>query len=184
MPPTFQKPMHAAGQADISSCQTTIQFPATMVQSSQSRKSSKRSCHLRRKQKSELYTSTAEKPSRLNTYLNTWGINNHPHHANRQHYSTWSAKQQCYEKMKEIDMKFHWLRCRINHRPFRHYWAAGKSNNGDYVTKHHAPIHHQATRPTFLTPIIILQKTTKQNQQYTSCSKGVLDIQYPTIIQG
>ncbi len=32
---------------------------------------SKRSCHPRRKQKSELSTSTAEKPSRLNTHLNT-----------------------------------------------------------------------------------------------------------------
>jgi hypothetical protein len=49
------------------------------------------------------------------------------------------------KKIKSMDMKYHWLQCRINQRQFRHYWAAGKSNNGDYVTKHHAPIHHQAT---------------------------------------
>jgi hypothetical protein len=49
------------------------------------------------------------------------------------------------KKLKSIDMKYHWLRCRINQRQFHHYWAAGKSNNGDYVTKHNAPIHHQAT---------------------------------------
>jgi hypothetical protein len=48
-----------------------MQFPATMVQSSRSCKSSKRSCHSRRKQKLELSTSTAEKPSRLDTHLNT-----------------------------------------------------------------------------------------------------------------
>jgi hypothetical protein len=60
--------------------------------------------------------------------------------------------------LKAMDMKYHCLQYRINQRQFRHYWAAGKSNNGNYVTKHHAPIHHQATRPTFLTPITILQK--------------------------
>jgi hypothetical protein len=62
------------------------------------------------------------------------------------------------KKLKSMDMKYHWLRCRINQRQFRHYWAAGKSNNGNYVTKHHTPIHHQATRSTFLTPLTILQK--------------------------
>jgi hypothetical protein len=62
------------------------------------------------------------------------------------------------KKLKAMDMKYHWLQCRINQSQLRHYWAVGKSNNGDYVTKHHAPIHHQATRPTFLTPITILQK--------------------------
>jgi hypothetical protein len=55
-------------------------------------------------------------------------------------------------------MKYHWLRCRINQRQFRHYWAAGKSNYGDYVTKHHTPIHHQTTRPIILTPLTILHK--------------------------
>ncbi len=61
------------------------------------------------------------------------------------------------KKLKVMDMKYHWLGCRINQHQFCHFWVAGKSNNGDYVTKHHAPIHHQATRPTFLTPITILQ---------------------------
>jgi hypothetical protein len=62
------------------------------------------------------------------------------------------------KKLKLMDMKYRWLRCRINQRQSRHYWAAGKSNNGNYITKHHAPIHHQATRSTFLTPLTILQK--------------------------
>jgi hypothetical protein len=61
------------------------------------------------------------------------------------------------KKLKEMDMKYHWLQCRVNQHQFRHYLAAGKSNNGNYVIKHHAPIHHQATRPTFFTPTTILQ---------------------------
>ncbi len=47
------------------------------------------------------------------------------------------------KKLKSMDMKYHWLRCGINQRQFQHYWAAGKSNNGDYVTKHHATITKQ-----------------------------------------
>jgi len=62
------------------------------------------------------------------------------------------------KKLKSMDMKYHWLRCRINQRQFRHCWVAGKSNNGDYVTKHHASIHYQTTQPFFLTPIAKLQK--------------------------
>jgi hypothetical protein len=65
------------------------------------------------------------------------------------------------KKLKAMDMKYHWLRCRASQDQFRHYWAnwaSGKTNNGDYVTKHHAPIHHQATQSTFLTPINLLQQ--------------------------
>ena len=59
------------------------------------------------------------------------------------------------KKLKSMDMKYHWLRCRMNQRQFHHYWVAGKSNNGDYVTKHHTYIHHQTTRRIFLTPIAL-----------------------------
>ncbi len=60
--------------------------------------------------------------------------------------------------LKAIDMKYHWLQCQLNQHQFHHYWASGKSNNGIYATKHHASIHLQAMRPTFLTPITVLQK--------------------------
>ena len=66
------------------------------------------------------------------------------------------------KKLKAMDMKYHWLRDSKNQGQFRHYWAPGKGNNGDYVTKHHAPIHHQATRPTFLTGITTLQALRKK----------------------
>jgi hypothetical protein len=60
-------------------------------------------------------------------------------------------------KAMDMNMKYHWLRNRECRGQFQHYWAPGKENNGNYVTKHHAAIHHQATRPTFLTSISTLQ---------------------------
>ena len=62
------------------------------------------------------------------------------------------------KKLKLMDMKYHWLCDIFFCRQFRHHWTPGKENNGDYVTKHHAPsIHHQATHPTFLTPFTVVQ---------------------------
>jgi hypothetical protein len=54
------------------------------------------------------------------------------------------------KKLKSMDMKYHWLRCRISQMQFKHYWAAGSTNLGDYFTKHHPTIHHQTTRGTQL----------------------------------
>jgi hypothetical protein len=66
------------------------------------------------------------------------------------------------KKLKSIDMKYHWLCNRESQGQCRHYWAPGKENNGKYVTKHHAAIHHQATHPTFLTNISTLQALHQQ----------------------
>ena len=92
------------------------------------------------------------------------------------------VNQNVMEKLKSMDMKYHWLRCRISQEQFRHYWAAGKTNLGDYVTKHHPAIHHQSTRGLFLTDILKLMETLhKQTSDSltavsnTSRSKGVLD---------
>jgi hypothetical protein len=62
------------------------------------------------------------------------------------------VNQKVMKKLKSMDMKYHWLGCRISQMQFRHYWAAGKLNLGDYFTKHHPAIqiHHQTTRGTFL----------------------------------
>jgi hypothetical protein len=61
------------------------------------------------------------------------------------------------KKLKAMDMKYHWLWDRISQTQFRHYWAPGIENNGDYVTKHHATAHHEAMRSTFLTSITTLE---------------------------
>jgi len=56
------------------------------------------------------------------------------------------------KRLKSMDMKLHWLRCRAAQKQFRHFWRPGPSNNADYVTKHHAPIHHRVVRAKYLTP--------------------------------
>ena len=55
------------------------------------------------------------------------------------------------KRTKAMDMRFHWLRCRKNQIQFIPYWREDKPNYGDYTTKHHPNIHHQLTRPLFLT---------------------------------
>ena len=56
------------------------------------------------------------------------------------------------KRLKSMDMKLHWLRCRVAQEQFRHFWRPGTKNDADYVTKHHAAIHHRAVRPKYLTP--------------------------------
>ena len=68
------------------------------------------------------------------------------------------------KRTKAMDMRFHWLRCRINQQQFRPYWRAGATNLADYVTKHHPAIHHQAVRPLFLTT----DQPTLQNSKLTA----------------
>jgi hypothetical protein len=82
--------------------------------------------------------------------------------------------------MKLMDMKYHWLRCRISQMQFKHYWAAGSTNLGDYFTKHHPAIHHQTTRGKYLTDISTLVELRNRQKggcarTITSCSKGVLE---------
>ena len=47
---------------------------------------------------------------------------------------------------KKSDMKLWWLRDRESQEQFRYYWAPGSENEGDYSTKHHPPIYHEAKR--------------------------------------
>lgn len=53
---------------------------------------------------------------------------------------------------KAMDMRFHWLRCRLTQKMFRFFWRPGPTNKGDYTTKHHPAAHHRNERPEFLTP--------------------------------
>eukprot|EP00804_Cyclotella_cryptica_P018237 CCRYP_005972-RC/>CCRYP_005972-RC protein AED:0.07 eAED:0.01 QI:0/-1/0/1/-1/0/1/0/582 len=63
------------------------------------------------------------------------------------------------KRTKAMDMRFHWLRCRTNQKQFRTYWRAGATNLADYVTKHHAPIHHRTVRALYLTDPVKLAHT-------------------------
>ena len=50
------------------------------------------------------------------------------------------------KKLRSMDLRFHWLRCREAQGQFRFYWAPGADNWGDYYTKHHPPVHHLSQR--------------------------------------
>lgn len=52
------------------------------------------------------------------------------------------------KQMKSMERRFHWLRCRDSQGQFRYYWAPGPSNDGDYHTKHHPSLYHEAHRIT------------------------------------
>ena len=52
-------------------------------------------------------------------------------------------------KLKSMDLGYHWLRCRAAQDQIRFYWDKGSHNWGDYSTKHHPPIYHESKRPLF-----------------------------------
>ena len=60
------------------------------------------------------------------------------------------------KRLKSMDMKLHWLRCRITQNQFCHYWQPGPNNLGYHVIKNHAATHHITVRRTYLTPKHIL----------------------------
>lgn len=53
-------------------------------------------------------------------------------------------------RSKAMDMRFYWIRDRIDQMQFIVHWKPGTSNHGDYFTKHHPSAHHQALRYTYL----------------------------------
>ena len=56
-------------------------------------------------------------------------------------------------RTKEMDMRFHSLRCRNTQGQFRYYCMSGAQHLADYYfTKHFPGAHHRAMRPQFLTP--------------------------------
>ena len=48
------------------------------------------------------------------------------------------------KKLKTMDRRLHWLRCREAQGQFRYYWASGSLNWGDYSTKYHPPLYHES----------------------------------------
>jgi hypothetical protein len=55
-------------------------------------------------------------------------------------------------RTKAMDMRFYWLRDREAQKQFKFYWRPGKTNLGDYWTKHHCAAHHIEKRNDILTP--------------------------------
>ena len=53
-------------------------------------------------------------------------------------------------RSKAIDMRFYWLRDRVEQGQFRIYWERGETNLADYFTKHHPGSHHRRVRPVYV----------------------------------
>ena len=52
-------------------------------------------------------------------------------------------------KLKAMDRRLYWLRCRDSQGQFRYYWTPGLLKWGDYSNKHHPPIYHESKRTEF-----------------------------------
>jgi hypothetical protein len=49
-----------------------------------------------------------------------------------------------------MDMRFFWIKDRVEQKQFNVGWAPGDNTLGDYFTKHHSPAHHKRMRPYYL----------------------------------
>ncbi len=54
-------------------------------------------------------------------------------------------------------MQYHWLEDRIKNKEIQVLWKPGKTNKGDYFTKHHPPSHHRKMCPYYLPNAIVEQ---------------------------
>ena len=63
------------------------------------------------------------------------------------HFVTKTLRQ---KKSKSWDMRYHWLRDRVNQQHFKIYWDKGINNHADYFTKHHPAKHHLEMRKNYI----------------------------------
>ena len=54
------------------------------------------------------------------------------------------------KRSKAFDMRYYWVRDRVQQGQFEIQWQPGKQNMADYFTKHHPPSHHEAIRSAYL----------------------------------
>lgn len=61
----------------------------------------------------------------------------------------------CKQKFsKSMDMRYHWLRDKLQQNFLDFFWKPGSDNLGDYFSKHHPPSHHKHMRKTYLVNLI------------------------------
>jgi hypothetical protein len=53
-------------------------------------------------------------------------------------------------KSKSWDMRFHWLKDKVDDSSFQVHWESGKYNKPDYITKHWSPIYHHRIHPVYM----------------------------------
>jgi hypothetical protein len=62
-------------------------------------------------------------------------------------YSNGTIKQ---KRTKAMDMRFYWIKDRVNQGEFKIYWGPGFQNLADYFTKHHSPAHNKRIRNVYI----------------------------------
>ena len=82
------------------------------------------------------------------------------------------------QRSKAIDMRFYWIRDRVQQKQFHVYWRPGTTNLADYVTKHHTSNHHQLMQPIYLHQAHYLA-TLRNTFRYRPHCEGVLIPSYP-----
>ena len=65
------------------------------------------------------------------------------------------------KRSKSRDMRYHWLRDRINQKHFNVFWDKGSNNYADYFTKHHSAKHHKVMRSKYIHMINLIRKLIK-----------------------
>jgi hypothetical protein len=61
-----------------------------------------------------------------------------------------NTMKQC--RSRAMDMRFYWIRDRVQQNQFHIYWRPGTKNLGNYFTKHHSAAHQHMMRPIYLQP--------------------------------
>jgi predicted transposase YdaD len=67
------------------------------------------------------------------------------------------------KRSKAIDMRFYWIRDRVQQGQFHIFWKRGIHNQADYFTKHHPAAHHQDIRSSYL------YEPTDHSKNYFEC---------------
>jgi hypothetical protein len=62
-------------------------------------------------------------------------------------YSNGTIKQ---KRIKDMDMRFYWIKDRVKQGQFQIYWGPGYQKLADYFTKHHSPAHHKRIRNVYI----------------------------------
>ena len=77
------------------------------------------------------------------------------------------------KRSKAMDMRFHWLRDRIQQGQFSAYWKPGTQNYADYPTKHHPSKNHVQVRPIYVSNAIqtVLGPVTQRKKLFQSLAK-------------
>ena len=65
-------------------------------------------------------------------------------------------------RAKAIDMRYYWVRDRIQQKQFKLFWKKALENLADYFTKHHLPAHHKKMRAIYLYMKNMLEQTASE----------------------